>query len=117
MSPEVTPRPKTQTPKKPAKRIPWQSKKRRALQPTRKQVRELVLENAGHRCEYEALIPEVKCGPVGLRTQLEVDEIRGGSYRNLEWLDPLRCHATCPAHHDFKTAHKNEVIRRLEAAT
>jgi len=63
------------------------------------------------------LVPEVRCASPDLRRPaLEVDELRGGSYRSLEWLDPDSCNTLCQAHHDWKTAHKREFIRRFRAA-
>ena len=89
------------------------SRKRSQATTTRKQVREAVLRRSGGQCEYAAIIPEVQCGWLPDRTVLEVDELRGGSWRQQEWLDPQWCRATCAQHHDYKTAHKREVLRRL----
>jgi hypothetical protein len=90
------------------------SAKRRADLGARAMVRQAVIERAGGQCEYAAVIPEVRCGFVPGRG-MEVDEIRGGSYRVSEWLDPDRCKLTCPVHHDFKTNHKRLVLDRLRS--
>lgn len=106
----------------PLKQLEWQrrsrkalarvSGKRRAQLADRGRVRDVVWARAGGRCEYADVVPEVACGFYGGRG-LEVDELRGGSRRGSEWLDPTRCRLTCPAHHDYKTAHKRVVLRRL----
>jgi len=75
-------------------------------------VRAEVGARAGWQCEYRDVIPEVECGWLPGRG-LEVDELRGGSFRASEWLDADRCRLTCPVHHDWKTANKREVLRRL----
>lgn len=106
----------------PAKQMEWQrrtraalarvSDRRRAQLGQRKQVRDVVWARAGGRCEYADVVPEVECGMLPGRG-MEVDELRGGSQRGSEWLDPDRCRLTCPVHHDYKTAHKRVVLRRL----
>lgn len=86
---------------------------KRALQSQqRKLVRQIVCERADNQCEYADVIPEISCGMLPGRG-MEVDELRGGSYRQQEWLDPDRCKLTCPVHHDFKTDNKKFVLRRL----
>lgn len=97
------------------KRLPAKSARRVEEQAERDECRRIVLARAGHRCEYEGAIPEVRCGFLPGRRQLEVDELRGGAYRSTEYLDPERCRAACPKHHDFKTEHKRVVLARLEA--
>jgi hypothetical protein len=92
------------------------SRKRKAQAGQRVQVREIVAERAGGRCEYAPVIPEVPCGMLPGRG-MEVDEMRGGSYRSTEWLDPDACRYTCPVHHDYKTAHKRTVLSRLEVGS
>jgi len=94
--------------------IAGQSKKRASQQTERRKVRAEVVARADGRCEYADVIPEVKCGMLPGRG-MEVDELRGGSYRQAEWLNPDRCRLTCPVHHDYKTLHKREVLKRLES--
>lgn len=73
---------------------------------------------AGGRCEYADLFPDIECGWLPERTVLEVDEIRGGSWRVVEWTDPHRCRLTCPVHHDEKTRTKtHELVARIENET
>lgn len=91
-----------------------ESKKRAKQRTLRGKVREQVLQRANYECEYRWVIPEVPCGYLPGRYQLEVDELRGGAYRITEWLDPTRCVCTCPRMHDWKTLHKNLVIERFE---
>lgn len=100
---------------KPRSRINPVSTKRKADMKERNEVRDAVLARANGRCEYRSIIPEVRCGSLPERTGLECDEIHGGALRAEEWLDPDRIIATCAVHHDWKTLHKNEVIKRLEA--
>jgi len=88
------------------------SKKRQAQLGDRKRVRDVVWARAAGRCEYAEVVPEVACGMLPGRG-MEVDELRGGSRRGSEWLDADRCRLTCPVHHDYKTAHKRTVLRRL----
>ena len=88
------------------------SGKRRAQLSERASVREQVIARAGGQCEYADVIPEVACGFLPGRG-MEVDELRGGSRRGSEWLDAERCRLACPVHHDWKTAHKRDVLRRL----
>lgn len=88
------------------------SRKRQQAGTTRKQVREAVWWRSGGVCEYVNIIPEVRCGMLPDRG-MEVDELRGGSHRSREWLDPDQCRLTCPVHHDWKTTHKREILRRL----
>lgn len=76
---------------------------------TRQECREIVLSRAGHRCEVAPYVPEIECGRRPGRLNLEVDEIRGGSFRCTEQYDPDRCRAVCPAHHDYLTLHKKAV--------
>lgn len=92
--------------------LPPVSRRRRGQLPERQTVREQVTERAGGECEYRDVIPEVPCGFLPGRG-MEVDEVRGGSHRQAEWLDPDCCRYTCPIHHDWKTEHKREVLRRL----
>lgn len=99
------------------KRLPPVSEKRRRQLPARADVRAEVLRRAGHRCEAPALVPEVRCGsPFPDRPALEVDELTGGANRSIEWLDPDRCQALCQLHHDWKTEHKAEYLRRRAAS-
>lgn len=91
-----------------------QSAKRKAEASARREVVALVLERADGKCEHAPHIPEVPCGYYPPeRPGLEVDELRGGSWRGTEYLDPASCRATCPRHHDIKTTNKNEILRRL----
>lgn len=108
--------PPRKTPLRSTGRVNPVSKKRRAQADQRTDVRRAVLAAAGHRCEAIDLVPEVRCGDLPGRTGLEVDELRGGSYRVTEWLDPAACQAVCPVHHDWKTAHKREYLHRREQA-
>lgn len=110
---EVTPIPKNPTPKRKRKRLPPMSDKRRDEAPEREACRVEVLRRAGGRCQYEQVVEEISCGFLPDRCGLEVDELRGGSFRAIEYLDPDACRAVCPKHHDHKTAHKNEVLGRL----
>lgn len=93
--------------------LPAKSARRKDEEAERARVRTVVLKRAGHRCQYADVVPEVLCGFLPERRSLEVDELRGGSYRHEEYLDPDQCRAVCPKHHDYKTAHKNEVLARL----
>lgn len=102
--------------KRGTKRLPAQSARRVAEADARAACRTAVLERAGGVCEYADVIPEVTCGPIGRRRELEVDEIRGGSYRCTDYLDPEQCRASCARHHDWKTVHKATVLDRLVAA-
>lgn len=112
---------RTELKRDPSYRIPQQSAKRKAEQIIRtKEVRPEVLRRAGasgpgdlSACQYRAVVPAVACGWLPDRRVLEVDELRGGSFRSSEWLDPDRCRAVCPCHHDYKTLHKDEVIDLL----
>jgi hypothetical protein len=102
----------------------WQNKSRKPLPPVstsraaergdRDRCRKAVHDRAAGRCEYAAVIPEKPCGFVAGRG-MEVDEIRGGSYRSIEHTDPAFCWYTCPMHHDYKTSHKRTIIERLLA--
>lgn len=106
----------------PAKQMEWErrsrtalarvSDQRRAQLSARASVLRQVIARAGGRCEYADVIPEVPCGMLPGRG-MEVDELRGGSRRSSEWLDVDRCRLACPVHHDWKTAHKRVVLRRL----
>lgn len=91
------------------------SEKRKAERAERALVRAEVIRRAGGRCQYENVVPEIPCGFLPDRRKLEVDELRGGSYRSIEYLDPDSCRATCPRHHDYKTANKRAVLALLEA--
>jgi hypothetical protein len=96
------------------KSLAYRSKKTKEREPEREQVRKEVHERAGFACEYAAVIPEIPCGsPFPDRPRLEVDELRGGSYRSTEMYDPKQCRLTCQIHHDHKTEHKVEVLDRL----
>lgn len=103
------------TPMKRGGRISPVSEKRKAEQGARTACRAEVLRRSEGRCEYEAVIDWIPCGFLPDRRALEVDELRGGSFRSTEYLDPDACRATCPVHHDYKTSHKNEVLALLEA--
>ena len=94
------------------KPLPPLSRKRRSDLKRRTEVRQIVKDRAGNRCEYADIIPEVACGFRPGRG-MEVDELRGGSHRVSEWLDPDRCRFVCPVHHDWKSAHKRVVLSRL----
>ena len=98
------------------KPIPQVSARKLASRGDRAAVRAVVLLRANYQCEYASVIPEVPCRFYAWagRGRLEVDELRGGSRRSTEELDAASCVATCPAHHDFKTNNKREVLRRLE---
>lgn len=111
---------RTELKRDPTYRMPQRSPKRERLEQARREVRAEVLRRAGaadpgdlSACQYRVIIPEVACSWLPDRRQLEVDELRGGSHRSTEWLDPDQCRATCPFHHDIKTTHKREVLRRL----
>ena len=93
--------------------LPAISEKRKRQLPKRADVRREVIARAGNRCEGVDVVPEISCGfyPPE-RPWLEVDELHGGAARASEWLDPSKCQALCPAHHDYKTAHKNEYLMR-----
>lgn len=71
------------------------------------------MERAGGRCEYAAVIPEVACGWLPDRVELEPDEIRGGAQRVTEMYDADSIRMACPCHHEWKTDHKSELVRRL----
>lgn len=96
------------------KPLPQVSARRQAERAARTATRVEVLERAGHRCAYAQIIPEVSCGNLPDRVGLEVDELQGGSHRQREHTNPDECRATCPRHHDYKTAHKRLVLERLE---
>lgn len=90
------------------------SKRRRENGPRRDLVRKIVAERAGHTCWYAPVIPEIRCRWLDrTRPELEVDELRGGSYRSTEMYDPDACRLTCQSHHDHKTEHKLDVLDRL----
>ena len=63
-------------------------RRRLEQQDERDECRRIVLARAGGRCEYEGAIPEVRCGFLPGRRQLEVDELRGGSYRSMTMRRP-----------------------------
>lgn len=74
----------------------------------------IVHERAGHRCWYIPIIPEIACHRFDwTRSEFEVDELRGGSYRVTEMYDPDSCRLTCQAHHRWKTENKPELLERL----
>lgn len=109
---------------KPGGRINPISKKRRAQMPLREETRAAVLLRAKGQCEYRLAIREVECGFLPGRYQLEVDELRGGSWRNTEMVDPGACRLACPRHHQAKTegfvfggvfVGKREFVRRVLA--
>lgn len=86
----------------PGYRLPQRSARRARIESeVRPEVREIV--RARGRCEYADVIPEVACGWLPGRRQLEVDELHGGARRNEEMQDPDQCVLTCPVHHDVKT--------------
>lgn len=101
------------TPPKEPRRIPARSKRRTDRQPERATAVAVASVRAGGRCEYAAVIHEVPCGWLPSRTELEPDELRGGSYRVTEQYDPERIRIVCPVHHDWKTDHKPELLERL----
>lgn len=106
----------TNPPAKPRKRIPPVSKSRQAKAELRELVRWVVLTRPGPRCEIAAAFPEVRCGSIitpERPNELEVDEIRGGSFKVTEMYDPERCRRGCHRHHDHKTANKREYLRRI----
>ena len=88
------------------------SAKRRRQLAERTRVREQVIAR-DQTCVARTVITEIACGFLPERPGLEVDEIRGGSYRCTEWLQPERCRLLCPAHHDFATDNKREFNRRM----
>jgi hypothetical protein len=94
------------------KPLPSMSKRRRSNLVGRAEVRRVVTDRAGGRCEYAEIIPEVRCGFLPGRG-MEVDELRGGSFRSSEWLDPDRCRLVCPVHHDWKSANNRDLLSRL----
>lgn len=93
---------------------PMSPKKRRELERRKVVVHQVHIRDGG--CIARLVITEIECGFLPNRSVLEVDEIRGGSYRSTEWLDADRCQLLCPAHHDFKTDHKRSFNARIEAA-
>jgi hypothetical protein len=93
------------------------STKRASQLNERKKVIDQVKERANNQCEYADIIPEIDCDTRPGRKNLEVDELRGGAHRCTEWLDATQCRLTCPAHHDYKTNHKNEILDRLGITT
>lgn len=94
--------------------INQKSDRRREQEQERARVRAIVHDRAGGRCQYAAVWPDIECGsPWPRRPKLEVDELRGGSYRSVEWLNPDACRLTCQIHHDHKTLNKPEHLRRL----
>lgn len=109
--------------------LPVKSARRQEQDAERAKVVAEVLRRAGAKspadlsaCQYRAIVPEVECGWLPDRRRLEVDELRGGSHRAIEWLNPDACRAVCPVHHDVKTdgitiagrfIGKLEVLRRL----
>jgi hypothetical protein len=98
------------------KTLPQVSARRRSEAKAREVCREIVLARAGRRCQYRVLWPDVPCGWLPGRYGLEVDEIRGGSYRSQEHTDPDRCRATCAVHHELKTDQKTHaLVERIEA--
>jgi hypothetical protein len=114
------PGPRRDTPKARAwansRKTPVRSKSLRRTQQEleRAEVRAEVHQRAGGVCQYAPVIPEIQCAsPFRDRPQLEVDELRGGAHRSVEWLNPDACRLTCQAHHDWKTEHKPELLRRL----
>lgn len=97
------------------KRLPPRSAKAIDRDPERDACRTEVLRRAGNVCQYAPLFSWVPCGfyPWAGRPDLEVDELRGGGQRCTEQYDPDQCRATCPVHHDCKTADKRNTLRRL----
>lgn len=98
------------------KRIRPVSASRLSKAELRKAVIWAVLTRPGPRCELAAVFPEVRCGSIVTAERphaIEVDEIRGGSWRSTEMYDPERCRRTCHRHHDHKTLHKQEYRRRI----
>lgn len=89
------------------------SAKRRAQMVVRRQVVAVVAARAGGGCWWRPVITEIRCGALPGRGSHEVDELRGGSWRNVEWLDPDACRLICPKHHEWKTDHKLEALARL----
>jgi hypothetical protein len=95
-------------------RLRHASPKRARDQQRRQAVVEIVHARANCCCWYAAFIPEIRCEHWDRsRPRLEVDELRGGSYRITEWLDPDACRLACQSHHRYKTEHKLEVLDRL----
>ena len=93
------------------KRIAPKSKRVIDRQPERDACRAVVLERAGHCCQYAPIWPGLPCGsPFTDRPQLEVDEVRGGSYRAADQYDPHWCRAACQLHHDIKTRSKTRAL-------
>jgi hypothetical protein len=112
------PCPKVYRAPKARKRVNPVSARRRAAFDDRAYCVQEVRILARGRCEYADLWPDVPCGWLPERTVLEVDEIRGGSWRVVEWTDPHRCRLTCPVHHDVKTDSKDHaLVERIETET
>jgi hypothetical protein len=63
-------------------------------------------------CQLAVIFPEVTCGWLPDRRQLEVDEVHGGAMRCTEHTDPAACRLVCPKHHDHKTLHKRDALAR-----
>lgn len=102
-------------------RLAAQSDRVKEAAAERAKVRKVVAARAGWQCQYAVIVPEVACRFYGGRG-MEVDELRGGAHRSIEWLNADACRLTCPAHHDVKTdgitidgvfIGKTEVLRRL----
>lgn len=94
---QYTPIPKAPKPAKAPKRLAPMSKKRRAALPQREQVRNAVTARG---CQGPLMGAPLPCaGP------LDPHEPRGGSERNLTWLDVEQVICLCRRHHDWVHAH------------
>lgn len=93
------------------------SQRTRDERTARAECKAAVRARSGGQCEYAEAIWEIPCAfyPHARRAELECDELRGGSWRRIEYLNPDRCRDVCPAHHDWKTEHKWTVLERLDA--
>ena len=102
------PDPKTFTPpRKPRRRLPFQSAARRAEQQARRDVVAATHARSGYRCEARDLVPEVRCaGP------LDCDEkAPRGRYPGAH-LDPTVTQSVCRAHHGWLDLHPTEAMER-----
>lgn len=88
-------------------RLNPRSAKRVAEEQARAEVRRLVRQRAGGRCEARDLVPEVRCwGP------LDVDELEARGVHPGSHLDPDLCQLLCRGHHDWRHAHPTEALER-----
>lgn len=88
-------------------RLPARSAKRAAEERDRAEVRRVVRQRAGGRCEARDLVPEVRCwGP------LDVDELEARGVHPGAHLDPDLCQLLCRGHHDWRHANPAEAEAR-----